>query len=927
MLGNDPSTEMTIGFDAYAANTNPVLYYSTSYINVNNLNSYSSQTPDVTNAQFGMETRFVRLIGLTPGQTYYFVVKDNSSTSEIYNFETIPNTNITDLSIIAGGDSRNNWGVRVVANKIVSKLHAHAFMFDGDFIDKGTDSEWQRWLDDWQFTISSNNRITPLIPARGNHEDSNDEVRHIFDCPADIYYSSKLGGDLIEIYTLNSEIQMSDMTPQTTWLGDQLKSSTSKWKFMQYHKPMRPHVWTKDEGYRPYAYWADLFYQYGVDVVLEGDAHTVKSTWPIIPCSGGFDCDEGFKRDDINGTVYIGEGSYAAPLRDCDDKKSWTRSGGMFHQFKWIFISNDEMQIRTVKYDINTSTNIINELSANNRYSPPSNLEIWNPSTTDLPNEDVLILNKSILNTPACTLTAPIDNQWFYNLDDITISANVTGTAAIDEVSFYVDGIKIGAVDNAPYELVWTPTSDGNHLIWAVAMGVNGVSSTLDFSAINIRNKNNIEHTSMTYTYSDEAFEFSTGEFNYKSNPTRAYITGDAYLLGSGYQDVIVQGLRFESINIPPNAIIESANITFTMDRGRQGVTNANIYGEKSSNGLPFNLENYNISQRLKTDNVVNWNLPYSLVPHEEFESDDLSSIVNELVQLEDWSIESPIVFFVYGDGVETTIVNSNISKDLTFQGKYVNSPILSVKFSIPDCPTPNCDDGDPNTTNDTYDEYCRCNGLLVGCTDNTACNFDPNAVVATNLCEYPNSSCDDGDPNTANDVLDSNCICIGDDSCQSDITHSGILSSGNYEVSNTIKSTATINQTQNVVYDAGASICLDKGFLADSGNGVFLLAKIEGCSQLREGNLIEQVTSIKNYPNPFNGETTIEFDINKQSKVSLFVTDVTGKVIATLLNGSNKEEGVHQFRFEGNHLTQGIYYCTLIANDKATTQKMMLMK
>jgi len=49
MFGNNPSTEMTIGFDAYETSTNPVLYYSTSPIDANNLQSYLSQTPNESN--------------------------------------------------------------------------------------------------------------------------------------------------------------------------------------------------------------------------------------------------------------------------------------------------------------------------------------------------------------------------------------------------------------------------------------------------------------------------------------------------------------------------------------------------------------------------------------------------------------------------------------------------------------------------------------------------------------------------------------------------------------------------------------------------------------------------------------------------------------------------------------------------------------
>ena len=49
------------------------------------------------------------------------------------------------------------------------------------------------------------------------------------------------------------------------------------------------------------------------------------------------------------------------------------------------------------------------------------------------------------------------------------------------------------------------------------------------------------------------------------------------------------------------------------------------------------------------------------------------------------------------------------------------------------------CDDGNANTILDTIGANCQCQGTLVtvGCTDPTACNYNPNATVAGD-CQYP---------------------------------------------------------------------------------------------------------------------------------------------------------------------------------------------
>jgi phosphatidylserine/phosphatidylglycerophosphate/cardiolipin synthase-like enzyme/DNA/RNA endonuclease YhcR with UshA esterase domain len=74
------------------------------------------------------------------------------------------------------------------------------------------------------------------------------------------------------------------------------------------------------------------------------------------------------------------------------------------------------------------------------------------------------------------------------------------------------------------------------------------------------------------------------------------------------------------------------------------------------------------------------------------------------------------------------------------------------------------CDDGDPNTINDVVNFSCECEGVLmvVGCTDITACNFSPGANTNDNSCLYTGTTCDDGSAETINDVINADCQCEG---------------------------------------------------------------------------------------------------------------------------------------------------------------------
>ncbi|NUQ14783.1 MAG: HYR domain-containing protein [Flavobacteriales bacterium] len=66
------------------------------------------------------------------------------------------------------------------------------------------------------------------------------------------------------------------------------------------------------------------------------------------------------------------------------------------------------------------------------------------------------------------------------------------------------------------------------------------------------------------------------------------------------------------------------------------------------------------------------------------------------------------------------------------------------------------CDDGDPNTGNDTVNANCQCLGQPLDCAGT------PGGPA------LPGTPCDDLDPGTANDVYDANCTCAGTPTSQS---------------------------------------------------------------------------------------------------------------------------------------------------------------
>lgn len=87
-----------------------------------------------------------------------------------------------------------------------------------------------------------------------------------------------------------------------------------------------------------------------------------------------------------------------------------------------------------------------------------------------------------------------------------------------------------------------------------------------------------------------------------------------------------------------------------------------------------------------------------------------------------------------------------------------------------------------------------------------------------------------------------------------------------------------------------------------------------------------------QNFPNPFNPVTSIFFTIPERAKVKLYVCDVSGRIVKTLVDGVQKEPGRHKATWDGRNddgrmVSSGIYFCKLVVADKVAQTKMVILK
>ena len=92
-----------------------------------------------------------------------------------------------------------------------------------------------------------------------------------------------------------------------------------------------------------------------------------------------------------------------------------------------------------------------------------------------------------------------------------------------------------------------------------------------------------------------------------------------------------------------------------------------------------------------------------------------------------------------------------------------------------------------------------------------------------------------------------------------------------------------------------------------------------------------EEFKIAKNYPNPFNPTTTIEYSVPKDGKIQIAVYNVLGCKVRTLLHGF-RNAGNHQIQWDGKNdagstLASGVYLVTLRSGNFVTAKRMSLIK
>ena len=122
---------------------------------------------------------------------------------------------------------------------------------------------------------------------------------------------------------------------------------------------------------------------------------------------------------------------------------------------------------------------------------------------------------------------------------------------------------------------------------------------------------------------------------------------------------------------------------------------------------------------------------------------------------------------------------------------------------------------------------------------------------------------------------------------------------------------------------------------LEDDGSLAFKQG-IENLENLLASLIPEETALLRNYPNPFNPETWIPYQLAESAEVTLTIYDINGQLVRRLALG-HQAAGMYRSRSRavywdgrnqlGESVASGLYFYTLTADEFTATRRMMILK
>ncbi len=163
--------------------------------------------------------------------------------------------------------------------------------------------------------------------------------------------------------------------------------------------------------------------------------------------------------------------------------------------------------------------------------------------------------------------------------------------------------------------------------------------------------------------------------------------SGDLDLLVDSPEVFAAVGIRIPNIAVPSDAVITQAYLQFVADEAQSGTTNISISAEDTGNASALTSTAYSITSKTQTSANVAWTpLPWTI--GNSYQSADISSIIQELIDRGDWSVGNAMTFILEGTGTRTAESyngGASLAPKLFIDYETVDSIVIS-QVNTPTC-------------------------------------------------------------------------------------------------------------------------------------------------------------------------------------------------------------------------------------------------
>lgn len=583
---------------------------------------------------------------LSPGDTSPFsfaAYGDSAYTPSVGNFRRVQDRiNIMDpeFALLLGDNCYQSGGHSEMDARFDDEVNPEAHVWTAEHIDYLSLGNHDVGIADGR---ASEDNFSVPIPVAG--------ITAPFQPPYEEYEEHNYGFDYgmahFMTFDTNSINDPERLDGQLTYIENEMANVTSTWKIVYGHHPVGG---GPDKSEEPQD---DYFRQVvprlraaGVDLFLVGHSHTFSWSYPMIGEVGGQaiyldDRDKDYAKG--AGLIQVVSGMGGKSLRS-----------GSFTQFP--FIAQGFSTSTSPPSEYGTAIVDVTETRLTVRYVAADDGIVLDQFTITEGPRLPLVSVQAIENV--ASETEPNISAFRLIRDDsvgdLIVSHSISGSAT-EGIDYEPIGGSTSLVDGvATADVILRMLDD------AYSEGAESVVLTIDpretysispsFSAaVTILDDESSDVTVRISHSSDDAEEQEVTGAVYLDS-TDVELTDDPTFNGDQ-----ITGLRFASVDLPPDASISNAYIEFTADEVDSTRTDLHIYGHAADDSPTFSEAAHDLSGRVGTSATVYWdNLPPWDTVGVTHRSPDLTPLVREITGRAGWTSGNAMTFLFDGTGERT---------------------------------------------------------------------------------------------------------------------------------------------------------------------------------------------------------------------------------------------------------------------------------